>query len=128
MHISTLHHEITSFTGRVVGLAMLATSRHRAFEMRVSHRALPAEWRDQPGIYAFHTDRKGVYVGRAARDSLGMRIRDQVRDRGDIGWNKVIDSGFVDVFAFSESDWIWVPSLEVALIEAGTPSRNKRRC
>jgi hypothetical protein len=130
MTAEQLHELVASFVQMVAELPRPAVSRHAVSTLRVRRRDMPAKWRDMFGIYAFVQDGEVVYVGRAARDTLAHRIHDQMRDRGDPTWNAVLsdEATFVEVFPFEERDWIWVPSLEVFLIQEGVPTHNKRRC
>jgi hypothetical protein len=125
-----LSDHVKLFTQRIAEVGVPQAARRSVQELRSAGRRLPWSWHSQPGIYAFVRDGQVVYIGRAAKDTLGRRVVDQLRDRGDLRWNAVLDdpSSLVIVFPFGANDWYWVPSLEVFLIERGAPGFNERRC
>lgn len=125
-----LRQLVSQFVTRVSELAPPVETVLPSRGLRDTSRKPMLPWEASFGIHAFVNDDGVAYVGRAARDTLGQRVRDHVKDRGDLDWNAIVDDPrtMVVLFEFREHDWFWVPSLEVFLIQELKPKANRRRC
>jgi excinuclease UvrABC nuclease subunit len=87
-------------------------------------------WANSTGVYFFLNNRELRYVGRALDSTLLInRILEQATAYGDPDWDKVIqdDSTIVGALPLVDENAVWIPSLEVYLINKYMPQFNKRR-
>lgn len=115
---------VSEFVARVSDLPVPARFRV-TFEALRRRRTLRSEsWYYQPGVYAFFTGSGALrYVGRALVGSGGLssRASDHLKPKY-LGYNPSWDTvstdqeAFAELYAFSDADEIWVPSLEMFLI------------
>lgn len=94
------------------------------------------DFAQQIGIYILYQGERTVYVGRAAKESLGNRLRAHTRDRLTARWDRfswfglrpVSESGGLKKFSTEHvtADLI-AETMEAVLIEGLEPPQNRRR-
>jgi len=129
MTCDELENQVRVFCRRISQLPEPQQYIHQSAELLNPEALRSVSWRTYPGIYAFESDGRIVYVGRAAKDALGTRIWDQVRPRpGE--WHEIVTrpDTRIALYAFRMEDWFWVASLELYLLQIEKPEYNKRRC
>lgn len=80
------------------------------------------------GVYCFLVDEEVVYVGRAAGNTIGERLSDQLRSTSDPDWARVVtaDDTIVKVFLVGEDMAHMACALECYLIAKLKPRFNLR--
>jgi hypothetical protein len=80
------------------------------------------------GVYCFLVAGRVVYVGRAAGNTLGERLSDQLRSTSDPGWAAVVtaDENTVEVFLVDKDSAHLACALECYLIAKLSPEFNLR--
>ncbi|WP_296131875.1 winged helix-turn-helix domain-containing protein [uncultured Corynebacterium sp.] len=94
------------------------------------------DFAQQIGIYILYQGERTVYVGRAAKESLGHRLRAHTRDRLTARWDRfswfglrpVSDSGGLKEYTpRNVSSDLIAETMEAILIEGLEPPQNRRR-
>ena len=126
-----LDQEVESFVASITPPPTIARYDHSSVELeKLGKRNQPSSWCQNPGIYSFWLAGELLYIGRAVKDTLGMRLWDQVRPRAG-EWRELVlnPDTRVILYAFGQPDWYWVASLEVLLLDKlNRPLFNKRSC
>lgn len=87
-------------------------------------------WGSNPGIYYFIRNGQIEYVGRALNSNgLKRRVDEQLKLTGQ-AWDEITfdPNTWIGIYAFHATDWHWVKSVEVYLIDklVPKPTFNKR--
>ena len=127
----TVQQSVESFFGRIKDTTLAPNiSWYRIAEIKDRNLVKWFGWAVSSGVYAFVRDEEVKYIGRALQSTgLMSRVCQQATSWGDPKWDKVIgDSGTtVGVLPLDGELSIWIPSLEVYLINALHPPINLRR-
>jgi len=86
-------------------------------------------WARNPGVYVIVTSSQVEYVGKIDSAGLYFRIHQHVETGGALEWDEMLESPStrIAVIPLLDDLSVWIPSLEVYLIDKLKPFWNKRK-